>query len=228
MTVAAGDIDAAFEAALAKDAGADPPVTVPAPPRRPDPEAPHGRAEDGSPMAPYGMKADGTPRLKPAGPGRGGKTDKPRVEDSPAPAAAADGSGPDFTADLTTLGLSVWLGASMIRGGKLWRFRLPDTRPYAAVWKQELPRNVAAWNLAAKQNATVRGYVKKLSGDGSWSWVLAVGLAGVSTFAGIVELAKAGPEVRAQVADVNDAAMQVFVQEQMEAMGLMDQERTGS
>lgn len=28
-----------------------------------DPEAPHGRADDGTPLAPYGLKTDGTPRL---------------------------------------------------------------------------------------------------------------------------------------------------------------------
>lgn len=28
-----------------------------------DPEAPHGRAEDGTPLAPYGLKTDGSPRL---------------------------------------------------------------------------------------------------------------------------------------------------------------------
>lgn len=28
-----------------------------------DAEAPHGRADDGTPLAPYGLKADGTPRL---------------------------------------------------------------------------------------------------------------------------------------------------------------------
>jgi hypothetical protein len=28
-----------------------------------DPQAPHGRADDGTPLAPYGLKADGTPRL---------------------------------------------------------------------------------------------------------------------------------------------------------------------
>ncbi|MFE0812678.1 hypothetical protein ACFW34_35175 [Streptomyces sp. NPDC058848] len=28
-----------------------------------DPQAPHGRADDGTPLAPYGLKTDGTPRL---------------------------------------------------------------------------------------------------------------------------------------------------------------------
>lgn len=30
---------------------------------KPDTEAPHGRADDGTPLAPYGLKTDGTPRL---------------------------------------------------------------------------------------------------------------------------------------------------------------------
>lgn len=49
-----------------------------------DPEAPHGRAEDGTPLAPYGLKADGTPRLS----NRGRQTKK-----APAGPSAVKGSG---------------------------------------------------------------------------------------------------------------------------------------
>lgn len=216
-------VTGAFEAALAKDAGTAPPPEIPAPPRKPerDPAAPHGRAEDGSPIAPYGVKSDGTPRLKPAGPGRPKEADKPRVA-AVAPSAGKPDDKPDYTGDLMGLGMSAWLGASSIRGGRLGPVKLPDTRPYAAVLHSQLPQMAAAWNAAAQQNATVRGYVEKLSGEGSWSWVVGVAVTSVGLVAGCVELAKAPPEIRARVAADNDAQLQEFVQAQMKAAGLQE------
>jgi hypothetical protein len=41
-------------------------------PRKPGPEAPHGRDENGTPLAPYGLKVDGTPRLSTRGATAGG------------------------------------------------------------------------------------------------------------------------------------------------------------
>ena len=220
MTATTDDVAAAFEAALAADAGASVPPEVPAPPRIDhDPKAPHGRAEDGSPLAPHGLKADGTPRLKPAGPGRPKGDDKPRVA-AAAASPAGKGGGADYTADLMDLGHQVWMGASMIRGGKLGPIRLPDARPFAFVWQQQLASGAAAWNEAAKQNATVRGWVQKFSGDGSASWVIGVGIWGIGLVSACVELAKAPAEVRAQAAAANDAAMQEFIGKQVEAMGL--------
>lgn len=43
-----------------------------------DPDAPHGRDENGKPLAPYGLKTDGTPRLSRRGAQAGAKGNTPR------------------------------------------------------------------------------------------------------------------------------------------------------
>jgi hypothetical protein len=82
-----------FAAAMAAPEPGTPP-DYPAPRRR-DPEAPHGRNDDGTAKAPYGLKSDGTPKLTAGGPGRGktGPRDAAR-EQKPgtAPAAAKPGA----------------------------------------------------------------------------------------------------------------------------------------
>jgi hypothetical protein len=223
MTTAVSDVDAAFEAALSADAGRDVPADIAAPPRHDrDPEAPHGRAEDGSPIAPFGLKADGTPRLREPGPGRPKGDEKPRVTASaPGPGKASKGGGgADYTDDLMGLGLSVWVGASALKGGKLLGLPLPDARPYAVAWKAQLPQTVAAWNAAAQQNATVRGYVEKFSGEGSLSWVIGVAVASAGFIAGCAEIARADASTKAQLAAANDAQMQQFIAEQIASAGL--------
>jgi hypothetical protein len=227
MSTAAPDVDAAFEASLMADAGLGEPAEVPAPPRQErDPKAPFGRADDGSPIAPHGMKADGTPRLHSAGPGRP-KADAPRVTTQTAapsaPGAGAKGAaanGTDYSGDLMALGQSVWVGASSLKGGRLLGFPLPDARPYAAVFRASLPQQVAAWNAAAQQNPTVRGYVEKLSGEGSWSWMIGVAVATAGLAAGFAEVSRLSAEDRAKWAAYNDAEMTKFINAQVEAMGL--------
>lgn len=82
--------DQAFAGAMAAPEPGQRP-DYPAPKRR-DPEAPHGRNDDGTPKAPYGTKPDGTIRISAPGPGRGktGPRDAGRVQrpDSGKPAAA--------------------------------------------------------------------------------------------------------------------------------------------
>jgi hypothetical protein len=226
MTAAVSDVDAAFEAALSADAGLGAPADVPAPPRHErEPAAPHGRNPDGSPLAPYGLKADGTPRLREPGPGRPKADDKPRVTAS-APVSgqspAKDGGDADYAEDLMGLGLSVWIAASSLKGGKLLGFPVPDCRPYAMAWRAQLPQSVAAWNAAAKQNATVRGYVEKFTGDGSMTWIIGVAVASAGFVAAVSEIAKAGPEVREQLAAANDKQVQVFITQQVKAAGLQE------
>ncbi len=224
MTAVADDVDAAFSAALAADAGVTQ-AEIPAPPRKAavvDPDAPHGRAEDGTPHAPWGIGANGKPRIKPAGPGRPKpKDEQARVARTPEAKSknASAPEGADYREDLAGLGMSVWMGAAA----------LPVTRPYAHVWKQSLPGMVNAWNEAAKQNATVRGYVEKLSGEGSYAWVIGVALATAPLVAGCLELAKPGKtaedkaerkQLRAQYADACEAEVREFMSAQMAAMGM--------
>lgn len=220
MTTATADPAAAFEAALAADAGQQAPSDVPAPPRIDrDPEAPFGRDEGGGLIAPHGLRADGKPRLNPAGPGRGktGAVDKPRVTSGPVapPGTTVAVSGkPDYTDDLMTLGSTVWVGMSALKGGRLLGVRVPDCRPYAALWNAQLPQQAAAWNAAAQQNPTVRGYVTKFTGEGSMTWLIGVAVAGAGFLAGCVEIAKADPDKKAAIAAVNDAKMQQFIADQ--------------
>lgn len=220
MTAAPG-VDAAFAAALAHDAAVSPPQYDP-PPRQQvssDPEAPHGRDEaTGEPLAPHGInKKTGRPNLKPPGPGRGHKSDdKPRATEASqdAPAGPGKPAGPDYSADLAGLGMSVWMGASAFQGGRLplIKIKVPDLRPYAYVWHEELPAGVAAWNRAAQQNATVRGWVTKFAGEGSWQWVFGVGIWGANFLAGCQELAKKeNEELRANASAANDEALKEFM-----------------
>lgn len=234
MTTAApelGDVDRAFAAALDADAGAavDHGPAAAAPPRKSDnPDAPHGYEDDGTtPKAPYGHKADGRPRIKPGGPGRGARRDpddRARVATLPGPSSPGS-PGPaagdaDFTEQLQDLGQTVWLAGSMLRGGRLWIVPVPDTRPYAAVWRQQLPGLVAAWNVAARQNAAVRGYVERISGDGAWSWKVGVGVTMVGLAAACMEMAKAPPEIKAAAAAANDAELEAFMTAQIAGLGL--------
>ncbi len=242
-TVEAPDVDQAFRDALQADAGAAAAAGEaqhPAPPRHAvsaDPDAPHGRAEDGTPLAPHGIGRNGRPRIKPAGPGRGGKKpkdDAPRVTNAPpasadsSPSGSPGAGGPDYREDLTGLGMSVWLAGSALRGGKLWILPVPDARPYAALWRQAMPGMVEAWNLAAQKNPAVRGYVEKLSGDGSWAWVMGVAVTTSSFVTGCMELAKkdtpetsgARAAARASATEANDAMLEEFMTAQLKAMGV--------
>jgi hypothetical protein len=230
--VAAPDVDEAFTRALEQDAAAAP--AYPAPPRiavSADPDAPHGRAEDGTPLAPHGRnKKTGRPNLKPAGPGRGRHAaDQPRTTEAPREGTVIKpGAGPDYREDLTGLAMTIWLAGSAMHGGKLWILPVPDTRPYAAVWYDQMPAMVTAWDQAARKNARVRGYVEKLSGEGSWAWVFGVTVTSMSFITGCAELARkdtpetkgARAEARARAAQLNDLKLGEFMEAQIAAMGL--------
>jgi hypothetical protein len=222
VTAVAPDVEDAFAAALAADAGLGAPAEVPAPPRNErDPEAPHGRAEDGTALAPFGLKPDGKPRLREPGPGRPKAEDKARVQAS-APvvkAGAAKAGAVDYTDDLLGLGTALWLGVSSVKGGSLGPIKLPDCRPYAAVWKGSLPQMAAVWNTAAQQNETIRGAVEKFTGDGSMTWVVGVAIVTAGVVTSCAQLAKAPQEVRDQWTEANDTALEGYMKRQAEAMG---------
>lgn len=179
---------AAFQAALARDAGEFPPE-MPAPPRiaaSTDPDAPHGRDEiSGEPLVPYGRTREGRIRLKPAGPGRGHtKDDKAQVTSaapsSPPSSGTVARTGASYREDLAGFGMNIWIAGSM----------LPPTRPYAQLFKEALPGMVDGWAEGAQSNATVRGYVEKLAGEGSWAWVLKVSASTFPFLMGCWELAR--------------------------------------
>lgn len=226
-------VDAALGDALRTDAAASPPEH-PGPPRQDsaaDPDAPHGRDDAGTPLAPFGInKRTKRPNLKPGGPGRGHKSDdKPRVTGAGTTAAAAPAKGAggqpaaagrDYSEDLAGFGMGIWMGASAVKGGRLPLIKIPvpDLRPYAYVWHDQLPRGVAAWNTAAQQNAAVRRWVDKLAGEGSWAWVLGVGIWGSNFLAGCQELAaKQNGELRKMAAEANDTNMEAFLAAQLQA-----------
>ena len=234
MKAVTDDPVAEFEAALAQDAGIDPdPVQAPPPPRKPerDPDAPHGRDADGNPLAPYGTKTDGKPRIKPAGPGRPKGDEAPRVTATPAPDVS---EGTDYAPGLIDAGQSVWLLLSVNRGFGIGKRKardgsvrplvsLPDTRPYAAVFRQQLPVIAQTWSEAANQNATVRHYVSKLAGsEGEGvSWVLGVTVSSAMFALGCAQLAKKeNAALRAGLAEKNDADLGQFFQSLLEKIGV--------
>lgn len=230
-TPAVDDVEDIFRAALDRDAAGDaedaPAPDVPPPPRKPerDPDAPHGRNENGEPLTPYGIGKNGRPRIKPGGPGRGGadKTDKPRVTSDPPKDASArpsevTGKAADYVDDLMGMATAIWLGASSIRGGQIGSIRMPDLRPYAMVWQQNMGDMAAAWAMGAASNKTIRRYVRRLAGDESWSWVFAVGATTVGLMSGCAQLAQAPDEVRQAAAAANDAAVQQMMTENFGAV----------
>lgn len=203
-TVADDDIAGAFSAALAQDAGVTPPATddaVPAPPRKPDPADASARPAP-KPRPAKAAKADAKPRTAPA------------EETAPLPTGK-------YAEGLTSLGEQVWLVASLNQGVKLGPVSLPDTRPYAALLRQHLPALATTWAEGAKQNASVRKVVGKFAGDGGGSWMIGVAFSSAMFAMGCATLARAdNAELRAQLAEQNDTAVQQYLQQMAESLGL--------
>lgn len=168
--------------ALAANVGAHPkPKEPPAPPDI-DPDAPHGRDDDGKPLAPFGLTQDGRPRRSAAG--RKPKDPDNAARTGPAqPAAKTDpepepgGLEPkDFSAPLMDAGESLWFGGSVLAtvGPKiplLGRF-VPGQKLSAtmAIFDTERPRLAAALNQAAQHDARARRLAEKLAaGDVGWA-----------------------------------------------------------
>jgi hypothetical protein len=182
--------------------------------------------EGATPEAPWGFKADGTtPRKGPPGPGRprnADKADQARVDDKPpaGPAAAtsAEPAGPDtYAEDLHGALTTVWLGLSMIR----W------TRGHAAVVQQNTAPLATAWAIGARQNKQVRGWVVKLSGEGSWGWIIPVAAATAPVVIGLWEVTR-NAQLRAELAAGNDKVFDQFLAEQMAAIEALQPEAEGA
>lgn len=196
--------------ALDADAAAQP--AAEAPPRRQPPP-------DATPEAPWGFKADGTPRKGPPGPGRPRRSDpdsRPRTQpdtpDSPSSStpssssAAADAAPVDYTEDIGSALVLGWMCLSTI----------PFTHAHAAIVRRSMPELAPAWNTAAQQNATVRRYVRKLSGDGSWSWVIPVTVATTPLVLGLFQ-ASINSELRAELKQENARNWEQFLRDQVQA-----------
>jgi hypothetical protein len=140
--------------------------------------------------------------------------DKPRT----APKASAKPTGPpkDYTGALADTATGVWVSLSA----------MPVTRAYAAVWKQNIPQQVSAWNQAANQNSTVRTYAEKLASGEGGVWVLGVAMAAAPLAAGFWQVFKATPDQRAQVAEHNDQEFQAWVKVNIPGLLPEDEETT--
>ena len=219
-----GEVQGAFSAALRADAVASPPE-IPPPPRLAvsvDPVAPHGRSEAGEPLAPFGVKSDGSPRLKAAGPGRGHrKDDEPRVQRSAprhaAPSADPATAGGDYTDALAGLGYGAWMASASCRGGKILGVNLPDLRPYAHALHESLPGMIGAMNVAAQQNQTIRNFVERAAGQGSFSWVFGMAFATAPFLGACAQLSRKtdeAAELRDQAAELSDTELREFLTRQ--------------
>lgn len=193
MPVAAADPEAtALDAAFAEAMGAAPkPKEPPAPPEI-DPEAPHGREEDGSPKAPYGFTKEGRPKLTAGGRKRRDE-DKARVTKAPVKDDAKTGTvipPKDFSKPLTETADGIWVGMTFLGQipladlplvgkiplgkGKTLGDKLAGAERKLQAQAHILNANkgalVGALNLAANNSPRARRLVEKLeTGDATWA-----------------------------------------------------------
>lgn len=226
--VKAADPDAAaLDAAFAEAMGAPARPREPAAPPEIDPDAPHGRGDDGTPLAPHGLTKDGKPKRTPAG--RKPKDDQPRT----GPAAPHEPGKPgkagtipaarDYREPLDEFADALWLGLTGIGmvGGKIpliGRY-IPEQKiaAEAAVFHAEKTRLVTSVNIAAQHNAQARRFAEKCA-DGTTSWVLMCGFMAMPflTMSAAVwqgDKALAGKEMPslAELAKRNEAEMDSFI-----------------
>lgn len=153
-----------------------------APPPEVDNDAPHGRAEDGTPLAPYGLTKAGKPRKGPQG--RPAKPDEePRTAAAAAVAEQARAPGPRkpgaaYSQSLNEFGDAIWMGGSVLAviGPKmpLVGQYIPGQKMAAAaeVLDRHKPRLVAAVCLAADHSERARRLAEKIdTGDATWAVV---------------------------------------------------------
>jgi hypothetical protein len=197
---------------LDADAAAQP-AAAPPPRRQPPPDA--------TPEAPWGFnKKTGKPNKGPAGPGRppkdtaaAARTEEPStpaqtpVNSQPGTAVAEQRSYAQEVSDALTIG---WMMLAS----------LPPTKPQAYVLHEGMGNLVPAWDQAARQNPTVRKYVLKISGEGSWAWVIPVAISTLPVVLGMWQALSLDKEQRAELTAATDAHLKEFVLEQAKAAGL--------
>lgn len=179
---AARSLDAAWQSAM----GAPARPKEPPAPKAIDPEAPHGRDDDGKPLTPHGLNKDGSVRKSAAG--RPGKDERARTGTGQPEPDKGGGKPPSglaapgqHTRALSDSADGLWLAMSAL--GKA----TPDlpligkslaTKGYdrkiqaqAAVWYSTKDRAVAAVSLAAEHNAAAARFAAKFEG-GDITWMI--------------------------------------------------------
>lgn len=233
---AAKSLDAAFAEAM----GAPAKPKEPAPPPETDPEAPHGRDDDGKPLAPFGLTKEGKPRRSTAG--RKPKEDQARV--SPAagqPAAGEAKTGTvvakkDYSGALGETADSLWVALTVLgqlpldkipllgripagKGATLGS-RLAGAEVKLAAQAHILAAHkapmVSALNLAAQNNARARRLAEKLE-TGDATWVLMCGALAAPVLVASREL-WSGKLDTAALAEANRAEFEAWTAQLIEAM----------
>jgi hypothetical protein len=180
--------------------------------------------EGATPDAPWGFKGDGTPRKGPPGPGRPRK-DKAADPRTEPPGTPGQEAGKSQAVEPVTYAQQV-NDALML--GWIVMASVPPVRPQAAILHDGIPGMVPAWDKAAQQNTTVRKYVLKLSGEGSWAWIVPVVLTTLPVVLGMWQATIAGPEIRKQLAGQTQIDLQAFLVEQAQAAGITIETQTSS
>jgi hypothetical protein len=185
----AKDLDAAFAAAAA---GPQRPRAEAPAPADVDQEAPHGRAEDGTPNAPFGLTKDG--KVKRTAGGRPAKGSPDQARTGPAAGVRADAEASkakdakpekakptphDWSEDLDGFGDGIWFAMSaasqVVPHIPVIGKRIPAEKIAAEAFllAEVKPRLVAAVNLAAQHSARAEKFCKSLEG-GEGLWALTV------------------------------------------------------
>lgn len=123
---------------------------------------------------------------KPRRRGRPPKSERTRVTKTPEPP-----SDKDYTEDVTGIVTGAWLTLASI--GK--------TQPYAAVIANHQDGLVTALSAGAKNNATIRGYIEKMSSGGGGLWAVQLALVAAQMAMEASQIAK-NPELKAQAAEM--------------------------
>lgn len=169
---------------------APPGPEIPPPPKREALPDPHG---DG--------QGEDAPKPKRGRPPKSARARTTTEAKSPAKAAAGPVKPRDYSDDLTAVTDGLWLAGSQIA----------PVAPYAAIVKANQAGLVASLNTAANQNSTVRTYVDKLSGGGNGSWMLSLGMVGISMAMQTAQVMKS-PELRQQFVESNAKAVQGYLE----------------
>jgi len=233
---AAVSLDAAFATAM----GAPAKPKEPAAPPETDPDAPHGRGEDGEPLAPFGLTKEGKPRRSTAG--RKPKDDQARVS----PAAGQPPAGEvktgtvvgkkDYSGALGETADSLWVALTVLGQLPLDKIPLIGRIPagkgvtlgsrlagaevklaaQAHILAEYKAPMVSALNLAAQNNARARRLAEKLE-TGDATWVLMCGALAAPVLVASREL-WAGKLDTAALAEANKAEFGKWMEQLTEAM----------